>query len=64
MWSLDTIDWRDKDVSLIVKRATEKACGGDLILMHPTKETLEALPTIIDKLLLKGLTVAKVSEVL
>jgi probable sporulation protein (polysaccharide deacetylase family) len=64
MWSLDTIDWRDNDVSLIVKRATEKACGGDLILMHTTKETLEALPTIIDKLLLKGLTVAKVSEVL
>jgi peptidoglycan/xylan/chitin deacetylase (PgdA/CDA1 family) len=64
MWSLDTIDWRDKDVSLIVKRATEKASGGDLILMHPTRETLEALPVIIDKLLSKGLTVSKVSEVL
>lgn len=64
MWSLDTIDWRDKDVSLIVKRATEKASGGDLILMHPTKETLEALPIIIDKLIAKGLEVARVTEVL
>lgn len=64
MWSLDTIDWRDKDTALIIKRATEKAVGGDLILMHPTKETLEALPTIIEKLLAKGLAVAKVSEVL
>jgi len=64
MWSLDTIDWRDKDVSLIIKRATEKASGGDLILMHPTKETLEALPNIIDKLQVKGLTVTKVSEIL
>jgi peptidoglycan/xylan/chitin deacetylase (PgdA/CDA1 family) len=64
MWSLDTIDWRDKDVSLIVKRATEKAGGGYLILMHPTKETLEALPIIIEKLSAKGLSVAKVTEVL
>lgn len=64
MWSLDTIDWRDKDVSLIVKRATEKASAGDLILMHPTKETLEALPMIIEKLHGKGLGVARVSDVL
>ncbi len=64
MWSLDTIDWRDKDVSLIVKRATEKAVGGDMILMHPTKETLEALPIILEKLKDKGLGVSTVSEVL
>ena len=64
MWSLDTIDWRDKDVALITKRATEKTGGGDLILMHPTKETLEALPGIIDRLLQKGLAVTKVSEIL
>lgn len=64
MWSLDTIDWRDKNVSLIVDRATNKATAGDLILMHPTKSTLEALPTIIEKLKEKNLKIAKVTSVL
>ena len=48
MWSKDTIDWRDHDVNLIIKRATTNIQGGDLILMHPTAETLKALPTILE----------------
>lgn len=64
MWSLDTIDWRDKDSELIFKRATEKAEGGSLILMHPTEATVNALNRIIKTLANKQLTVAKVSEVI
>ncbi len=48
MWSKDTIDWRDKDVDLIFKRATQKVSAGDLILMHPTKCTALALPRILE----------------
>ncbi|HEY8389592.1 MAG TPA: polysaccharide deacetylase family protein [Clostridia bacterium] len=62
MWSRDTIDWRDKDTSLIYKRATSKAANGDLILMHPTKNTLEALPNIIKTLKEKGFNLVTVSE--
>ena len=29
MWSKDTIDWRDKDTDLIVKRATKNLSNGD-----------------------------------
>lgn len=47
MWSKDTIDWRDKDKTLIYNRATKNAKFGDLILMHPTEKTLEALDDII-----------------
>lgn len=47
MWTHDTIDWRDKDTELIVKRATKNLSNGDLILMHPTKNTLEALSSIL-----------------
>ena len=46
MWSIDTIDWRDHDDNLIYQRAS-KANGGDLVLMHPTKNTLN----VLDKLL-------------
>ena len=64
MWSKDTIDWRDKDESLIYKRATKNATGGDLVLMHPTKATAAVLGKIIDDLAEKGLRVAPVSEVI
>lgn len=47
MWTLDTIDWRDKDSDLIFNRATQKAKGGDFILAHTTEKTLEALPKIL-----------------
>ncbi len=47
MWTRDTIDWRDHDTDLIYKRAVKNASGGDLILMHPTQNTMEALPNII-----------------
>ena len=64
MWTLDTIDWRDQDKNLITSRATKNVKGGDLILMHPTKETLNALPDIIDTLKAKGLEITPVTETL
>lgn len=64
MWTRDTIDWRDKNSELIYNRAVKDAAGGDLILMHPTAETLKALDKIIKTLKSKGLTVAPVGEVL
>ena len=47
MWSRDTIDWRDHNTSLIYNRAVTNLAGGDLILMHPTENTVEALTNII-----------------
>jgi len=48
MWSKDTIDWRDQNADLIYSRATSGLSGGDLILMHPTDSTVEALQKMID----------------
>lgn len=62
MWSKDTIDWRDSDKNLIIKRATENLTSGDLILMHPKDHTLVALPEIIDKITQKGLKCVTVSD--
>lgn len=47
MWTRDTIDWRDHNTSLIYNRAVTNLSGGDLILMHPTENTAEALNNII-----------------
>lgn len=62
MWSKDTIDWRDKDKSKVVSRATKNLIGGDLILMHPKSHTFAALPEIIDYCFAHGLEIVKVSE--
>ena len=62
MWTRDTIDWRDKDADLIYSRAVKDAKGGDLVLMHPTEKTLEALERIILTLQEKGLKITTVSD--
>ena len=62
MWTKDTIDWRDKDANLIYERATKNASNGDLILMHPTEKTLEALPNIISFYKEAGYKLTTVSE--
>lgn len=62
MWSKDTIDWRDKDSSLVYSRATNNVQNGDLILMHPTKHTLEALDNICKTLKEKGFNLSTVSQ--
>lgn len=62
MWSLDTIDWRDKDTNLIFDRCTQKVKGGDLILCHPTEHTLKALSRVLDYYNAKGLIACKVTE--
>ncbi len=64
MWSKDTIDWRDKNTELIFERATKKIAYGDLVLMHPTKCTAEALPKILEFYKQKGIKADKVSNVI
>ena len=61
MWSKDTIDWRDKNTDLIFSRATKKVSNGALVLMHPTLNTLEALPKIIDYYLENNYNIVNVS---
>lgn len=63
LWTKDTIDWRDHDVEVILKRAL-KAEQGDFLLMHPTNETAIALPKIIEGLLSKGYTLSTVTNAL
>ena len=62
MWSKDTIDWRDQDKNLIFNRATQGIKGGDLILMHPTAQTLSALGEILDYYSENGFQVVPVSK--
>ncbi len=64
MWSIDTIDWReDSTKDLIIKRVTEKIHSSAIVLMHPTAETVKALPTIISYIFDKGYRIGTISDV-
>ncbi|MBQ8657778.1 MAG: polysaccharide deacetylase family protein [Clostridia bacterium] len=62
LWSRDTIDWRDKDSALIYKRATKDIQGGEFVLMHPMKETADALDDILKYYASQNLKAVSVSE--
>lgn len=62
LWSKDTIDWRDKNAALIYTRATKNVKAGDFILMHPMKETADALDDILKFYEANSLKAVTVSE--
>ena len=64
MWTRDTIDWRDHDAALITERALRDLAAGDLILMHPTAATVQALPAVLDGIAAAGLTADTVTATL
>lgn len=64
LWTKDTIDWRDTDVDLLVKRATKNIAPGDMILMHPKDQTVLALPRIIEAYQKEGYELLTVGKLL
>ena len=62
LWSKDTIDWRDKNASVIYTRATKNIQKGDFVLMHPMSATADALEDILKYYEAKSLPVLTVSE--
>lgn len=67
IWSIDTLDWSQKDSSNITKNVLDKARNGDIILMHSNGDkqaTAEALPEIIDGLKAKGFTIETLDKLL
>lgn len=62
MWSKDTIDWRDSEEKKLISRATDKISGGDIILMHPKKHTLNVLSEIIKRIKSRGYELVTVGE--
>lgn len=64
MWSIDTIDWKKPGVDYIVNKVLDNAGNGKIVLMHPTEDTVRALPTIIENLRQRGFEITTVSKLL
>ncbi|MCL5270586.1 MAG: polysaccharide deacetylase family protein [bacterium] len=65
-WSIDPTDWNVKVSSeSILKKVISQAHGGGIVCMHDTRRnTIKALPDIIDDLRAKGFTFVTVSELI
>ncbi|MFI7703491.1 polysaccharide deacetylase family protein [Nonomuraea sp. NPDC049480] len=62
LWSLDTLDWRDRDTSTVARRAG-RAAPGSIVLLHDIhRSTVDAVPAMLDTLGRKGYTFVTVSE--
>ncbi len=65
LWSVDTIDWREDTTSEeIIQKIKTKAHNGAIILMHPTPQTVSALPEIISFFKENNYKLGKVSEII
>ena len=68
LWSVDTDDYLQPGVAVIVERALAGARPGAIILMHDAggtrTQTIAALPTIIHRLRARGFHLVTVPELL
>jgi probable sporulation protein (polysaccharide deacetylase family) len=64
MWTIDTIDWKNPGADYIFKKVTKKAENGAIVLMHPTVNTVDVLPSLIKALKESGFKVTTVGRVL
>ncbi|MFC2950065.1 polysaccharide deacetylase family protein [Virgibacillus sediminis] len=54
LWTVDTIDWKNPTVSVMMNRVNDKIHPGATILMHPTPAIVEGLGPLIKNIKDKG----------
>lgn len=64
-WSVDSLDWKNRGVQDLVKRATANVQQGDIILFHNDSQYIvEALPSILAHYREQGFTMIPAGEIL
>lgn len=63
LWTADTVDWRKPPADAIVHRTRQGLTPGCLLLMHPTKSTVEALPKMLKIIRERGYHTKTVEDV-
>ena len=63
LWSVDTLDWKNRDPDAIVSNALSQAYDGAIILMHDIYDTsVEAVPRLIDSMRQDGYEFVTIPE--
>ena len=62
-WSIDTLDWKNRNAASVKSRALNNVKDGDIILMHDLyKTTADACDTLIPELVNRGFQLVTISE--
>jgi len=67
LWSIDTLDWSQRERDNIAHNVVSNVRNGDIVLMHTTKDqaaTAEALPIIIESLQKQGYEIVDLGTLL
>lgn len=65
LWDVDTLDWRDRNSSIVARRAIGGLHRGAIILMHDSHPTtIAAVPRVLRAAKARGYTLVTVSELL
>ena len=64
-WSIDSLDWKNRGVSDLIKRATTNVQPGDIILFHNDSQYIvEALPAILQHYQAQGFQMIPAKDIL
>lgn len=64
LWTVDTIDWRNPSVSVMLNRVLTKIHPGAMVLMHPTSSVANGLEQMITELKNLGYQIRTVDSLL
>ncbi len=64
LWTVDTIDWKNPSVSVMLNRVNEKIHPGATVLMHPTAATERGLNSLITSIKDKDLKISTIEKLL
>ena len=64
-WDVDTLDWKYRNTNSIMNYTFKNVRDGSIILMHDIHSTtVDAVPTVVDRLIKEGYTFVTVPELL
>ncbi|WP_156289109.1 polysaccharide deacetylase family protein [Oceanobacillus salinisoli] len=64
LWTVDTIDWKNPSVNVMINRVNSKIHPGATILMHPTSAISQGLDDLINVIKEKGYRIGTIEKLL
>lgn len=64
LWSVDTVDWKNPSVSVMMNRVNNNIHPGATVLMHPTSSIVEGLDSLIRNIKEKGYKIGTINTLM
>ncbi|MEI3604645.1 polysaccharide deacetylase family protein [Pseudogracilibacillus sp. SE30717A] len=64
LWTVDTIDWKNPSISVMINRVMKNIHPGATVLMHPTESVAQGLSPLITEIKQKDLEIGTIENLL